>query len=260
MSSDFFNELVKIVEDINEIDNPYELIERQCKSLGKTPEQLQPDDGALMAIQLLSEASEYLPQKTWVLLDTRVKDLLSEGQPLRSKVRGILLNNTIDYIRVKKGLVGVNEISASMRLPPRFKPESWYSLSLLEDMLSFIDSTVIQNGRSRSRDVGEYVISPKVLLTGHYWFGKGQENIAEAFENLSEILALENYSHEANGNKLYKIKFEGVNNTCSHEFMMGICEGILKVRNTSANPFELKCDNGSTVISIGLTDSEEVIL
>ena len=104
MPSEFFNELVKIFDDIDEIDNAYEIVEKQSMVIGKTPDILQPEDGGIMAIQLMSEVSDSLPLETWEIVDNNIKELLSDEKPSRSKIKGILLNNTMNYVQTSLDL------------------------------------------------------------------------------------------------------------------------------------------------------------
>jgi hypothetical protein len=248
MNARFFDKIVEIVDSTVEGFNAHELVERHCKLIGKAPEDLRPEHAGLFIMNMMSSLSEKLPKKQWCALDRRFKILITESEPAKGKVKGMILRGTLDYGASKQGNLALSEIAKRIKLPTQFREDSWYPLAILEEFLNGVDLIMMERGGLRSRSVGRYVLSNNILRNMDFWFGSGQPATYNAFMNICEILSLDNFSVRKEEGVLL-MSYEGDVDNHTHEFIMGICDGIIKIRNIQPNSVEfVENNNQSTII------------
>jgi hypothetical protein len=248
MTLSFFDKIVEVVEtSVNGID-AHVLVLRHCKLIGKKPGELRPEHGGLFIMKLMSSLSERLPNKQWSALDRKFKNLISENEPSKGKVKGIVLSGTLDYVALKQGKLALNEIVKRIKLPTYFREDSWYPIAILEEFLDGVDLVMLQKGGLRTRSVGRHVLSQKVLRNSKHWFGPGQKSTYDAFCNIGEILSLDDFSLKMEEGMLL-MSFNGDNNRHFREFVMGICDAIFKMRNIFPSSVEsVNSQNGTTLV------------
>ncbi len=248
MTSQFFDKMVQVVENSVRSHDAHTMVEQQCRLMNIEADKLCPEDGGLFVMGLMSNLSDLLPPREWDILDKRFKKFLSEAVETRSKVKGIILMGTQDYVSLKRGVIALKQIRRGFKLPPRLRKDSWYPISILEELLIRADEAMLQEKGTRSRAIGRYVMSPDVIPRGQYWFGQGQPTPFEAFRNICEVLALDNFSLRKEDDRLI-MSFKWTGSKHFQEFIMGICEGIFDTRNTLPGNIELtEKQNGSNTV------------
>jgi hypothetical protein len=250
MTSQFFNKVVQILNETIGTEYAHSIVEQHCKLMNKSPDDIEPENYGFFVTTLMSKLGDFLLKNEWNILDKRFKDLLNEGMVNRSKVKGFVLTGAQNYVSLKRGKIALNEIRQRTIIPNRFRAESWYPVSILEELLAIADEVMLNKNGTRSRAIGQHVVSSKILPRGQHWFGKDQISSFNAFNNIREILTLNNFSltNEENG---LLLSFEDSVNKNFQEFLMGICDGILEIRNISSkNVSILEKQNGTNSISI----------
>jgi hypothetical protein len=258
MVTHFYEKIVEVVGNTVDGYNAQELVQRHCKLIGKNPDDLKPEHAGLFIMKLMSSLSERLPQKQWSALDRKFKMLINENSSVNGKVKGTIISGTMDYVAIKQGKLTLNEIIKRIKLPTNFREDSWYPLDILEEFLDGVDLVMLQKGGLHSRSVGRYVLSNKVLRNGEFLFGSKQTSTYDAFKNISEILNLEKFGLKKEEGMLL-LSFEGDTNSHFREFIMGICDGIFKIRNIYPSSVEL-VDSESGVKIVLRFDTEEGVV
>jgi hypothetical protein len=257
MTSQFFEKIVQLVQETMGVENANSLIEAQCKQIGMSPDELRSEHGGLLVMKLMSDLGESLPREDWLDLDDKFKKLLKENIVHRTKVKGFILMGIQDYISLKGGRIALDQIKQKTNLPDRVRVDSWYPLAVLEELLIGADEVTHQEGRTRSRAMGKYVVSPKVLRNARYWFGNVQITTKQALRNMGEILSLDQFSIKRKEDQLV-LSFNGSTYMHFQEFMMGICEGIFEIRDLPFSKMELmEGHKDSNEISIEITYTEK---
>ena len=248
MPKQFFEKIVEVIDNTVDCYNAQELVKRHCKLIGKNPDDLKPEHAGLFIMKLMSSLSKRLPQKQWCDLDRKFKMLINEHSCVNGKVKGVILSGTMDYVAVKQGKLTLNKIIKRIKLPTTFREDSWYPIDILEEFLDGVDLVMLQKGGLRSRSVGRHVISNKVLRNRELLFGPKQASTYDAFKNISEILNLQDLSLKKEEGMLL-LSFEGDINRHFREFIMGICDGIFKIRNVFPSSVELvDSDSGVKIV------------
>jgi hypothetical protein len=248
MALTFFDKIVDIVDSSIDSIDAYELVLHHCKLIGKKSDELKPEHGGLFIMKLMSSLSERLPNKQWSALDRRFKNLISENESPKGKVKGIILSGTLDYVALKQGKLALNEIVKRIKLPTYFREDSWYPIAILEVFLDGVDLVMLQKGGLRTRSVGRHVLSQKILKNSDHWFGSGQNSTFDAFCNIGEILSLDDFSLNMEEGMLL-MSFHGDVNRQFREFLMGICDAIFKMRNIFPSSVEsVDSGNGTTIV------------
>jgi hypothetical protein len=248
MANRFFDKIVDVVDNTVDGYDAHELVKRHCKLIGKKPDDLKPEHAGLFIMKLMSSLSDRLPRNQWGDLDKKFKKLINEHESAKGKVKGVLLSGTMDYVALKQGKLALNEIIKRIKLPTTFREESWYPIDILEEFLDGVDLVMLQKGGLRSRSVGRYVISNRVLRNRELLFGPKQASTYDAFKNISEVLSLQDFSLKKEEGMLL-LSFEGDINRHFREFIMGICDGIFKIRNVFPSSVELvDSDSGGKIV------------
>jgi hypothetical protein len=257
MAMTFFDKIVDVIESTVDGVDAYELVNRHCKLIGKKPNELRPEHGGLFIMKLMSSLSDRLTGQQWTKLDRTFKNLISENETSKGKVKGVILSGTLDYVASKQGRLALNEIIKRIKLPTQFREDTWYPIAILEEFLDGVDLVMLQKGGLRSRSVGRHVLSQNILRNGEFWFGNGRHSTYEAFSNVGEILNLEDFSlKEENG--MLVMSFTGDINRHFREFILGICDGIFKIRNIFPSNVELgnSSDNTSIILRYDVSKKE----
>lgn len=258
MTSQFFEKMVQLMDKSIELENAQFILIQHCDMIGRNPEDLKPEDGGRLAAKLMSNLSNILSEGEWNDLDEAIKRLLKETVTSRSKIRGLVILGTQEYISLKQGKIALNDIRKKIDLPLNLVSGSWYPISLQEELLYAVNQVMQLKKENRSRAIGQYVMSPRVLSNGEHWFGRYQPTLLQAFMNINEILTLEGF-------KLYQEKGDFVLSfKCDvgehfKAFLMGICDGIFSYKNINSYTYEfLKQHNGCTTIALsyGVTGKE----
>lgn len=254
MPSPFYNEIVKILTTYLDNEDAIKMIDAECQLNHLSPESLKLEDSSLLILQLMSKVNGAVTSDEWNVLDQKFKSLLHQGHLIRGKVRGIVLNNILDYVLIKRGRNGVEEIRKRVKLNTDFKAESWYNIVILDELLHHINDYLGNNKSVRCKDVGNHVVSPPKLLTSHYWFGKNHVYAVDAFSNINELLNLHNFRIEQSANQL-KMMYEDFNSNCFNNFLVGIFEEICKIRNLTQSQILIEPNGGNIhEITINLMD------
>lgn len=256
MASHFYEKMVAILEDSVDLNNIALIVEQHCELIGKTPDTLQAEDGGQLTMKLMSNLADLLSKEEWVLLDERFKKFLMENVETRAKVKGLILLGTQDYILVKRGRVGLNEVMQKIDLPASIRADTWYPISVLDELLDSADGIMGGKDITRARTIGQYIMSPKILRSGNYWFGQGQPSTFNAFNNICELLTLDDFSLKNKEDHL-TVSFKNSGEQHLKEFFLGLCEGIFVYRDINPADFQLiNQTNGATYISFKFLKKE----
>jgi hypothetical protein len=238
MSSNLFDKMVAILEDSVDLNNIALIVEQHCELIGKTPDTLLAKDGGQLTMKLMSNLADLLSNEEWALLDNRFKKLLRENVETRAKVKGLILLGTQDYILMKRGRVGLNEVMQIIDLPTRIRADTWYPISVLDEFLDSAEGIMGVKDKTRARAIGQYIMSPKILRSGNYWFGRGQPSIYNAFNNICELLTLDDFSIINEKNHL-TLSFKTSGEQRIVEFFLGLCKGIFVYRDIKPADFQI---------------------
>jgi hypothetical protein len=159
----------------------------------------------------------------------------------------VILTGTLDYVALKQGKLALNEIIKRIKFPTHFRADTWYPIAILEEFLDGVDLVMLQKGGLRSRSVGRHVLSQNVLRNGEFWFGNERQSTYEAFQNIGEIVNLDDFSLKRDEGMLI-MSFSGDINRHFREFILGICDGIFKIRNIFPSNVELADSSNKTAI------------
>ena len=256
MASHLFEKMVAILEDSVDLNNIALIVEQHCELIGKTSDTLQAEDGGQLTMKLMSNLADLLSNEEWILLDDRFKKLFRENVETRAKVKGLILLGTQDYILMKRGRVGLNEVMQKIDLPAKIRADTWYPISVLDELLNSADGIMGGKDKTRARVIGQYIMSPKILRSGNYWFGRGQPSIFNAFNNISELLTLDDFSLKNDKDHL-TVSFKNSGEQQLKEFFLGLCEGIFVYRNVKAEDVRLIEDgNHTATISFKIIEKE----
>jgi hypothetical protein len=248
MSSQFFDKIVQVMDNTVELGNCREFVMHQCRIIGQTPDELRPENGGLFVMKLMSSLSDRLSKRDWDALDRGFKNLLFRNIPSRGKVKGAVITGTFKYVSLKQGRLTLDEIKKRICAPNLFREDGWYPIIILEEVLQEVNYVLSYKGGLRSRSVGRYIISERLLRNGDFLFGKNQKSTYHAFRNLNEITTLTSFSLKKE-NGLLLLSYEGDYDAHFQEFLMGLCDGILKLRNIFPSSVEHVCqDSYSTMI------------
>jgi hypothetical protein len=248
MSSQFFDKIVKVMDNTVELGNSREFVMHQCRIIGQTPDELRPENGGLFVMKLMSSLSDRLSKRDWDALDRGFKNLLFRNIPKRGKIKGAIITGTFEYVAKKQGRLTLNEIRKRICAPNLFREDGWYPVGILEEILQEVNYIMSYKGGLRSRSVGRYIISGNFLRNGDYLFGKDQPSTLQAFRNLGEVTTLTNFSLHRKNEMVY-LSYEGDYDGHFQEFLMGLCDGIFKLRNIFPSSVEHVCEDGcSTMI------------
>ncbi len=248
MSSQFFDKIVQVMDNTVELGNCREFVMHQCRVIGQTPDDLRPENGGLFVMKLMSSLSDRLSKREWDALDRGFKNLLFRHVPKRGKIKGAIITGTFEYVALKQGKLTLNEIKKRICAPNLFREDGWYPVGILEEILQEVNNVMCYKGGLRSRAVGRYIISENFLRNGDHLFGKDQPCTLTAFRNLNEVTILTNFSLQRKGGLAY-LTYEGDYNGQFQDFLMGLCDGIFKLRNVFPSSVEHVYENGhSTMI------------
>lgn len=244
----FINRIIEIVDNTVTGYNAKELVERQCKLIGKNPKELKPEHAGLFIMKLMSSLSQRLSQRQWNDLDRKFKTLINENSQANGKVKGAIISGSMDYVALKQGRLALNEIIRKVKLPTTFREDSWYPIDILEEFFDGVDLVMFKKGGLRSRLIGRHVLSTRVLGNGELLFGSEQDSTLNAFKNITEILNLQDFTLKEEEGMLL-LSFEGETNRHFCEFIMGICDGIFKMRKISPSSVELvDSESGAKIV------------
>lgn len=254
--SEIFTKLVEVVGRVFSPEMAEEILSAQCRSLGKTPEGLRREDCGLLVVSLMVELSGSVPESKWRELDAELKVLLDDGEQ-KGKVKGGVLSGVLDYVALKRGKTTLEALKRDMDIKSEFRPETWYPVGILVNILSRIGATPSQYRRSRCHDLGHYIITQSRLGTNVHLFGKRNRDIGESLSNLKELIMLEAFQIRMEGGSA-SLEFESSYKGYLDDFMMGMCEGLFSLRD--ARPVALRLmdtDNDVSAILIMLQDSAQ---
>lgn len=248
MPTRFFDKIVEVVDNTVDGYNALELVERHCKIIGKNPNDLKPEHAGLFIMKFMSSLSERLPQNQWGDLDRKFKILINEHSGVSGKIKGAIISGTMDYVASKQGKITLNKIIKRIKLPTHFREDSWYPLDILEEFLDGLDLVMLHKGGLRSRSVGRYILSNRVLRNGEFWFGSKHTSTFEAFKNISEILNLDGFELKKEEGMML-LSFKGDINRQFRDFILGMCDGIFKIRNIYPSSVELvDSESGAKIV------------
>jgi hypothetical protein len=248
MSSQFLDKIVQVMDRTVALGDTRALVMHQCRIIGQVPDDLRPENGGLFVMKLMSSLSDRLSKSEWDALDRGFKNLLFRNIPTRGKIKGAIITGVFEYVGLKQGKVTLNEIKRRICAPNLFREDGWYPIGLLEEILQEVNNVMSYKGGLRSRAVGRYIVSERFLRNGDYLFGKDQSSTFQAFRNLGEITTLSNFSLNTKNGMLY-LTYEGEYDGYFQEFLMGLCDGIFKLRNIYPSSVEQDIsDSFSTMI------------
>lgn len=250
MPSEFFEKIVVLLHDTVLEKDARNTIREYCKLIGKTSDNLQPEDGRKLVMKLMSNSGERIPSKEYALLANRFEVFIKQNTTRhKGMVKGLLFDSVLDYVSFKKGSITVDGMKMELRLPRAFKPETWYPMDMLENILEKVERTMGRHGRARSRDIGDYVMACASFSGAKHMYGDSQM-IEDSFFNLQEIFILDKFNVRKEECEII-VEFEGTASGNFHHFLMGIFDGIFKLRNISPSSMqEIAKGNGVAAISV----------
>lgn len=249
MSSEFFDEVVRIIESTG-VENAHDVIEEQCILLGKTPDMLEPDDGSFLVLSLMTQLGDSIPKSEWEIIDGQFKELLSEEIIDNGKVKGSVIKGVMAYFSLKRGKNGLELLEKVTQPLSKFRNESWYPISILNDILTHIEDMSETSGFNRAKVIGEHIILNSFYFPVQHWFGTPNNEQVKALNNIEEIFLLDDQCVSSD-NDCCIFSFSGINSEQLQQFISGICEGIQKIRIGQAGSVKLQdLDDGNSQIII----------
>lgn|GEM_PF-2089141 len=225
-------------------------LKSQCKSLGIVPEDiglqhLQPlatKIGFALAIHGHREKAENIVS----IINNMSSDVLEK----RGKVKGTILSSLIDIVALKWGAGLAQDLKRITGHTETFKPGTWHTLIMLESTLGHIESSKAQGGKFPSYDIGYQLMSNLKFDNARYLFADSEKSTLDTISNLKLILELNEMRVDKKGDK--EINFSYGEETTQHfnQFLMGLCDGILKLRDKTGKAVLKHSSASSTVISI----------
>jgi hypothetical protein len=256
MASELFNKMVQLVEsNVDNID-AHSVVDQSCRQIGLLPDDLRFKHIGQLLIKLMSNLDGQIPKTDWYYLDRSFKKIFREKESLRARVKGNVLSSVQDFVTRKRGSIIFDQINDSINIPKSFKEEKWYPIILLDAMLIKADTIFLESSGINPWAVGHDIIFQKGLPNGYHLFGREQLTIVDAFNNIGEIIILENFSlRERDG--VLGLYFENEVSDYCQEFMRGICDAILKIRNIYTSRVEVISKGDYTIIDLGTLFEEK---
>jgi hypothetical protein len=199
-----------------------------------------------------------IPHESWKSFDRKFKKIFSDSLESKAKVKGIVLSCVQDYLSLKRGRSLIENIQARYNLPPYYNPDCWYPCFILKGFLSEANKIYLQSPSIKSNIIGSYVILRGKLPQREHLFGKSQRSDMMAFRNLSELLNLDNFRTIRKNQQVMALYFDGNVSILIKEFISGMCEGILNIRQISPVQIELDCTGSRTFINMNMIMVREV--
>ncbi|MCK5038474.1 MAG: hypothetical protein KAS16_05190 [Thermoplasmata archaeon] len=240
MPGELFDEMVKVIETSISIEDPKGLVEEQCSFIGKVPDELTSDDGSFLVLSIMTNLGDSITKEEWEKLDAGFKELLSEEVKIHGKVRGGIIKGIMQYYSFKKGQKGLELLEIRTHRSTKFRNDSWYPATILGDLLVSIDD-MYGAEYSRSKEIGEYIILNNHILPIFHWFNRENNEQEIALKNLQELLLLDDFKVDSNNGNC-NFSFTGLNTHQLQQFILGMCNGILKLRECNGNGNSIKVE------------------
>ena len=255
METECFNKIVCALQGTLLEKNSKATVEEHCKLVGKKKDNLEMEDAGLLIMTLMSNISGLVTEEEWEKVDNNLKRILAESEqecaaPIKGKVKGIILNTSLDYIALKRGKKTAEEIRTSMRIKSNFREESWYPLDFFHELLTKTEDLMGTLNAPRAYSMGEYIASHDRFSRGDYWFGKRNNSMKKAVENLQELFILNDFSVESPGNLCVECAFKSIPDGQVKHFIEGLCAGIMKLRNMGQSEIQIRSNgqDGTRII------------
>jgi hypothetical protein len=247
--SQFFTELVETFKDTSLDDRANQIVENECKNYNITPEELLPKDGANLILGIMISAGKYLEGKEWNTIDNRLKELLNkyEDKPLTGKVKGDVLCAALEYISIKGGRESLAQIKREAEIAKDPWGETWYPITFLADVLKAIETHMGTKNGLRCKEVGNHVISHLLFL----FKDAASHSLFYSFRRIKEIFDLKEFFFWQEPPDNIVIGFNGNLSRPIIEFLEGVCEGILSLRDVNAK-IVIKIDDSNDVYKINI--------
>jgi len=250
MESELFNKMVHLVGSSVENIDAYSVVELSCRQLGIDPEELKFTHIGKFLIILMSNLDGQIPKADWYYLDRSFKKIFRERESLRARVKGNVLRCVQEFIVRRRGCVIFDQLNDKTDFPKSFKEEKWYPINLLDIMLVKANTGFLESSGISPWTIGHNIICQKSLPNGYHLFGRKQLTEIDAFNNICEILILENFSLKEQEGVLI-LYFENEVSDYCREFLRGLCDAILKIRDLYTNRVEVLSKGDHTIFTLG---------
>jgi hypothetical protein len=259
MTTEYFEELVRILEGSVLGRNARKITALHCKFAGKTPETLNPDDGGKIVIDLMANISCLLFDDEWEVLDEEMKGLVNSNAGKLERVKGSILTIVFDYIAdisMKKSTIEFREVIKNLKVPHEIQDESWYPIDFLEEILSNSEKVIGHDEHSLSKTMGDYIVENNLFFQDKFpQFCQTQAQLEEALANMDDIFELNNFIVEKHDDQELVLSFNSDKSEYFQEFLMGMCEGLCNLRDECPVNFCHSRENGMTIISFKLKNN-----
>ena len=256
MPTSFFIEIVNILEETSLCTKAAHIVQKECKNLNVTPEEIHPKNGPALMLGILTAIGENLDKEEWKILDNQLKELLNRHgkEMLPGKVKGIVLSGTLRYVSAKGGENSLQVVKEAVEIANNPWEESWYPISHLGDILTAMETHMGTKNGSRCTEVGNQVISYLSFL-----FESDSQGLYCSLEKLKGLLELKEFTLRLEDASTMILEFDEKISQSVVEFMKGMCEGIFSTRKINATFNVVKCNSKNLFnIRMTLTGPKEV--
>ena len=227
-------------------------LKSQCKSLGIVPDEIAPQHleqlaskiGFALSIQGHKDDAEHII--------STINGMSLDELGNRGKVKGAILTSVIDYISLKWGAKLADDLKRMTGHAETFKPGTWHTLVMLEGTLERVEGDKGQEGRSLSYEMGSHIMANLKFDNARYLFGDIEKSVYESFSNFIILFDLNNLQIVKISDKEIHIKFEETPSPHLIKLLMGLCEGILKLRGITGKMEETKDPDSSETVVIAI--------
>lgn len=256
MFSPWFSELVNILRETSLDDNADAIVNNVCNDLNILPDNIHEKDIAFIILGIMSSVEKHLDINEWDELDTSYKKYLNKNEDsmLPGKVKGEILDSILDYVSIKGGITSLEAVKSNAELSKSLWVDKWYPMSILDDLLnSIVTQMGIKKGQ-RCRDVGHHVCNKLLLFSDLKFY----HSLLYSLHRIIEVVTFKWYSLDQETPSTINLRFDGNLSNNINEFIIGLCEGILDLRDIEADISVME-GNSKKATSILITHSKGAI-
>ena len=234
MHSDLFMEIEHIFEETSLDTKICQILKDECKKNDISPQELDPQNSAGVILGVMSMMGEYLDADDWLLIDAELKNLLNQGDDMHvgGNIRGSVLTGTLHYVAHKGGQESLEKVTNELPIKGKIRSETRYPISLLDDTLKTIETHMGAKEGERFKDIGKYLITSHDLIQSVFWFEGQERTLAQSLDNIQEIIQMNKFAVVSEDPEEPTLEFNGDATPPIHDFIIGICQGIIEVHKT----------------------------
>ena len=259
MTTEFYEELVRILEGSVLGHNARKIIALHCKIAGKNPEKLNHEEGYKIIIDLMANVSCILFDDEWEVLEHDIKNIINSHGGKFERVKGLVLSSVFDYVAdvsMQNSTKEFRKAIRNIRSPHEIRDESWYPIDFLEELLSSSEKIIGNSNSSLSMTIGDHIVTNNHFFQEKYSkLCREQANIEDVLAHIDDIFELTNFIVEKKNEQELVLSFDSQDSDHFQEFLIGVCQGLCTIRDVYPIDIRQYKENGMTSILVKLKNN-----